>query len=134
MHDVILDLQGLIDNYCYEFWKSILEDFFHYFLQHLRRNISTPNLCQLKNLLIGQKTTINYVDIGFSCKVFFVLGMLNTFFQFLDYFLRSHHSPSSKLKVKQETELEPKKRYTQKKNTNQNIRQSLEQSSTQIQS
>jgi len=40
-------------------------------------------LSWIEKLSIGGKTTINYVDIGFACKAFFVLGMLHIFIQYL---------------------------------------------------
>jgi len=42
-----------------------------------------PDLGWMEKLTIGEKTTIDYVDLGFSCKVFFMLGMLCAFIQYL---------------------------------------------------
>jgi len=45
--------------------------------------------------IIGEKTIINYVNLGFSYKVFFVLGMLHTtFIQYLRPRLNNSPSPN----------------------------------------
>ena len=51
-----------------------------------------PDLGRMEKLIIGRKTSIDYVNHGFSCKVFFVLGMLCTFIQYLSP--RLNKSPS----------------------------------------
>jgi len=46
----------------------------------LRRNANIPDLSWMEKLIIGGKTTIGDVDLDFSCKVFFVLGMFHTLY------------------------------------------------------
>jgi len=38
-----------------------------------------PKECWMKKLTGGGKTVIVLVDVGLSCKTYFVLGMLHTF-------------------------------------------------------
>jgi len=46
----------------------------------------------MEKLIIGRKTTIGYVDLGFSCKMLFMLGMLYTFIQYLSPSLNKSQS------------------------------------------
>ena len=51
------------------------------------------DLGRMEKLIIGGKIIICYVDLGFSCKIFFGLGMLRTFIQYLSPSLNKSPSP-----------------------------------------
>jgi len=59
----------------------------------LKRNTVMPDLGWMEKLINGGKTTIDYVNLDFSCKVFFVLGMLLTLRQYLSPKLNKRPSP-----------------------------------------
>ena len=59
-----------------------------------------PDLGWMEKLIIGGKTTINYVNLDFFCKVFFMFGMLRTFVQYLSPSLSKSPSPrANKLQI-----------------------------------
>ena len=79
MFEAVSFFRGFDDRYGYETWESDLGDFFNYFSLTTEKNAIVSDLSWMEKLIIGGETTINYVDIGLSCRAFFVLGMLHTF-------------------------------------------------------
>jgi len=72
MFEAVPLFRGFDNRYGYQTWKSELEYFFSYFSL-------TTDLSWMEKLIIGGEIIINYIDIGLSCKAFFVLGMLHPF-------------------------------------------------------
>ena len=58
--------------------KAILKKKISYFPCQLRKNAVMRDLSRMEKLIIGGEVTIDFVNIGLSCKTF-VLGMLHPF-------------------------------------------------------
>jgi len=95
MYAVIPYFQDSYDSYGYEYWESQVEDFFSYFELTTEEKCRCARLRLMEKPNIGGMTTISYMNLDFSCKVFFMLGMLCTFIQYLSLSLNKSASPKA---------------------------------------
>ena len=76
--------------------------------RQLMENVVMLDLSWMEKLIIGGEITIDYVDIGLSCKISFILGMLHSFIHLSQIAENPMLSKSSSLRYNQSSILTAK--------------------------